>query len=101
MWGPAHSGRVSEMRITAIDCHVLLDPDLDVEATSSAQDDTVVEIQTDQGLTGLGETAVNPWLARARIDARRPHTMGPRLPDTRLVQAALAVAGSSQRPHAG
>ena len=34
------------MKITRIDCHVLLDPHCDVGSTSSAQDDIVVEIQT-------------------------------------------------------
>ena len=64
------------MKITKIDCHVLLDPDYDIGATSSAQDDIVVEIHTDEGLTGIGETDVNPWIARACIEAPGTHTMG-------------------------
>ena len=35
------------MKITQIDCHVLLDPGYDMGATSSSQDDIVVEIHTD------------------------------------------------------
>ena len=38
------------MKITRIDCHVLLEPGYDIGATSSAQDDIVVEIHTDEGL---------------------------------------------------
>jgi L-alanine-DL-glutamate epimerase-like enolase superfamily enzyme len=64
------------MKITRIDCHVLLDPNYDIGATSSAQDDIVVEIFTDEGLTGIGETDVNPWIARACIEAPGTHTMG-------------------------
>lgn len=64
------------MKITAIDCHVLLDPGYDVGSTSSSQDDVVVEIHTDEGLTGIGETDVNPWIARACIYAPGTHTMG-------------------------
>ena len=64
------------MRITGIDCHVLLQPDVDVGATSSAQDDLIVEIHTDEGLTGIGETDLNPWIGRACIDAPGTHTMG-------------------------
>lgn len=64
------------MRITGIDCHVLLDPAFDIGATSSAQDDLVVEIHTDAGITGIGETDVNPWIARACIEAPGTHTMG-------------------------
>ena len=50
----AASERESDVRITGIDCHVLLQPDLDVGATSSAQDDIVVEIHTDEGISGIG-----------------------------------------------
>lgn len=64
------------MKITGIDCHVLLVPDLDTGATSSAQDDIVVFVHTDEGLTGVGETDVNPWIARACIEAPSTHTMG-------------------------
>lgn len=64
------------LKITKIDCHVLADPDLDVSATSSAQDDIVVEIHTDEGYTGVGEADVNPWIARACITAPSTHSMG-------------------------
>jgi L-alanine-DL-glutamate epimerase-like enolase superfamily enzyme len=50
------------MKITGIDCHVLVVPDLDTGATSSAQDDIVVFVHTDEGITGIGETDVNPGL---------------------------------------
>jgi L-alanine-DL-glutamate epimerase-like enolase superfamily enzyme len=42
------------MKITGIECHVLVDPGNDVYATSSAQDDLVVEVHTDEGITGVG-----------------------------------------------
>src|SRR6185312_2758098 len=44
------------VRITSVECHVLLDPDYDIGATSSAQDDIVVEIHTDEGISGVGVT---------------------------------------------
>jgi L-alanine-DL-glutamate epimerase-like enolase superfamily enzyme len=64
------------MRITKIDCHVLLIPDYDAAACSSAQDDLVVEIHTDEGLVGIGETDTNPWVARECIRAVGTHCMG-------------------------
>jgi L-alanine-DL-glutamate epimerase-like enolase superfamily enzyme len=64
------------MRITSIDCHVLVQPVYDTSAASSAQDDIVVEVHTDQGLSGIGETDVNPWIARACITAPGTHNMG-------------------------
>ena len=64
------------MKITGIDCHVLLVPEVRKDATSSAQDDIVVFVHTDEGITGVGESDVNPWIARACIEAPSTHTMG-------------------------
>jgi L-alanine-DL-glutamate epimerase-like enolase superfamily enzyme len=64
------------MKITNIECHILLDPGCEIGATSSAQDDIVVEIHTDEGITGIGESDVNPWMAAACIEAPGTHTMG-------------------------
>ncbi len=64
------------MKITHIDLHVLLIPDCDVTACSSAQDDLVVEVHTDEGIVGIGETDTNPWIARECIRARGTHCMG-------------------------
>jgi L-alanine-DL-glutamate epimerase-like enolase superfamily enzyme len=62
------------MKFTHIDCHVLLEPSMDVSARSSAQDDLVVEIGTDEGLVGIGETDLNPWIGRACIEAPGTHS---------------------------
>ena len=69
------------MKITDIECHVLLVPDVRKDVTSSAQDDIVVRAQTDEGITGVGESDVNPWIARACIEAPSTHTMGLGLKD--------------------
>ena len=63
------------MKVTGVTCHVLLDPGFDAEATSSNQDTIVVELQTDEGLVGVGETDLNAWIARACIQAPATHTM--------------------------
>lgn len=64
------------MRITNIECHILLAPEVRKDATSSSQDDIVVLVHTDEGITGIGETDVNPWIAKACIEAPGTHTMG-------------------------
>ena len=64
------------MRITGIDCHVLVIPDYKADACSSAQDDLVVVVHTDEGISGIGETDTNPWIARECIRARGTHCMG-------------------------
>ena len=64
------------MKITDIECHILVVPEVDKDATSSAQDDIVVLVHTDEGITGIGETDVSPWIAKAAIEAPGTHTMG-------------------------
>ena len=92
---------VKVLKITKIDCHVLLDPAYDIGSTSSAQDDIVVEIHTDEGLTGVGETDVNPWIARACIEAPGTHTMGLGLTDMLLGADPLQVESLWERLYVG
>lgn len=63
------------MKIVDVKPHVLLDPGYDPESTSSSQDSIVVEVITDDGLVGVGETDLNAWVARALIEAPATHTM--------------------------
>lgn len=63
------------MKITKVECHVLLAPNYNPAYTSSAQDSFVVVIETDDGLTGIGESDVNPWIAKACVEAPGTHTM--------------------------
>jgi L-alanine-DL-glutamate epimerase-like enolase superfamily enzyme len=64
------------MKITEVECHVLLAPNYNPAYTSSAQDSFIVVIHTDEGVTGIGEADVNPWIAKACIEAPGTHTMG-------------------------
>jgi L-alanine-DL-glutamate epimerase-like enolase superfamily enzyme len=89
------------LKITGIDCHVLLDPGCDVGATSSAQDDIVVEIHTDRGISGIGESDVNPWIARACIDAPGTHTMGQSLRDMLMGENPLEVEALWEKLYTG
>jgi len=72
------------VKITAVTCHVLLDPGFEADATSSAQDTIVVEVETDEGVVGIGETDLNAWVARACIEAPGMHTMDGGLAETLL-----------------
>ena len=89
------------MKITKIDCHVLSDPSPDLSATSSAQDDIVVEIHTDEGLIGIGETDVNPWIAEACITAPGTHSMGQSLTDMLIGEDPLNVEELWERLYVG
>ena len=63
------------MMITDVTCTVLVVPECNANACDSAQDTVVVEIQTDEGLTGIGETDANPWVIKAMIEAPGSHIM--------------------------
>ena len=73
---PVLPGERPRLRITAVECHVLVAPDYDASFTSSAQDSLVVVIHTDGGVSGVGECDANPWMAKACIEAPGTHTMG-------------------------
>jgi L-rhamnonate dehydratase len=77
------------MKITRIETFVLLDPGYDSSACSSAQDDLVVRIHTDAGITGIGEVDTNPWVAQAMIHARGTHVLGRGLEEMLLGQDPL------------
>jgi len=87
--------------VTSVTCHVLLAGDVDADATSSAQDGFVVEIGTDEGLTGIGETDVNPWVAEACIRAPGTHSMGRSLEELLLGQDPMRIDELWQRLYVG
>jgi L-alanine-DL-glutamate epimerase-like enolase superfamily enzyme len=89
------------VRITGIDCHVLVQPGFNTSAASSAQDDIVVEIHTDEGISGIGETDVNPWIARACIEAPGTHNMGLGLAEMLIGANPLDVEALWERLYVG
>ena len=74
------------MNIPDIECHVLVAPELREDATSSSQDDIVVLVHTDEGITGIGETDTGPWLVNAAIEAPGSHSMAMGLKDLLIGQ---------------
>jgi L-alanine-DL-glutamate epimerase-like enolase superfamily enzyme len=63
------------MKITSIECTVLLVPDCNPDACDSSQDTIVVRVHTDEGITGIGEVDTNPWAVKALIEAPGSHIM--------------------------
>jgi L-alanine-DL-glutamate epimerase-like enolase superfamily enzyme len=89
------------MKITGIDCHVLLAPNYDKTLTSSAQDSFIVAIHTDQGISGFGESDVNPWIAKTCIEAPGTHTMSLSLRDILIGADPLNIAALWRRMYIG
>ena len=80
------------MKITAIESYALVVPDLKEDATSSSQDNLVVLVHTDEGITGIGETDTGPGLAKAAIDSPGSHSMAMGMKDLYLGQDPLDTA---------
>lgn len=89
------------MKITDIECHVLLAPNMNKGATSSAQDSFIVVIKTDEGVTGIGESDVNPWIAKACIEAPGTHTMGLGIKEMLIGADPLRIEELCQRLYIG
>src|SRR5713226_10513676 len=89
------------MKITKIETHVLLIPDYDPEACSSAQDDLVVLIHTDEGITGIGEVDTNPWVAQTMIHAQGTHVLGLGLEEMLIGQDPLQPEALWDRLYTG
>jgi L-alanine-DL-glutamate epimerase-like enolase superfamily enzyme len=89
------------MRVTSIETYVLLDPGYDPTACSSAQDDIVVVVHTDEGITGIGEVDTNPWVAQAMIHARGTHVLGLGLEEMLIGQDPLQPEAVWDRLYTG
>lgn len=89
------------MKITDIQTHVLLAPNYDSGKTSSAQDSFVVEIHTDEGISGVGESDLNPWIARACIEAPGTHTMSLGIKNLLIGQDPLNTEAAWRRVYIG
>lgn len=89
------------MKISEIECYVLLAPNMSTSSTSSAQDSFVVIVKTDEGVSGIGESDVNPWIARACIEAPGTHTMGLGIKETLIGADPLRIEELWQRLYIG
>ena len=89
------------MKIVDVECFVLLVPDFRADACSSAQDNLVVKIRTDDGLVGIGETDTNPWVAKAMIEAPGTHIMGVGLKEILMGADPLDVEGLWEKMYVG
>ncbi|MEX0921976.1 MAG: mandelate racemase/muconate lactonizing enzyme family protein [Rhodovibrionaceae bacterium] len=89
------------MKITDIECIPLVIPDFDAEACSSAQDNLIVRIHSEDGLVGIGETDANPWAVKGMIEAPGTHCMGLGLKEMLIGADAEDVEGLWQKLYEG
>src|SRR4030095_2767188 len=89
------------MKITAVESYVLLAPHYDPRFSSSAQDSFIVVIRSDDGVVGIGESNVNPWVAKACIEAPGTHTMGLCIRDLLIGADPFDIEGLWRRMYIG
>ncbi len=77
------------MKIADIICTVLAVPDCNADACDSAQDTIVVEVISDEGVTGIGEVDANPWVIKSLIEAPGSHIMSLGLTELMIGQDPL------------
>ena len=63
------------MKVTAVECDVLMAPDFDPEYCDTAQDNVVVQVHTDDAVKGIGEVESNPWAIKALIECRGSNSL--------------------------
>ena len=63
------------MKITEVEAVILRQPVLDEGIADGSQDDLVVLVHTDEGITGIGEVDSAPEAVRAMIDAPGSHAI--------------------------
>jgi L-rhamnonate dehydratase len=57
------------MRIIGVECTVLMVPNCSPDSLNTAQDNAIVQVHTDAGLTGIGEVESHPWAIKALIES--------------------------------
>lgn len=81
------------MIVNKVKCDVFVVPGSDPRSLNTAQDNAVVQLQTDTGLLGIGEVESNPWVIKALVEASGTHTM-----DQSLAQ--LLIGRDPRQPRA-
>jgi L-alanine-DL-glutamate epimerase-like enolase superfamily enzyme len=79
------------VRITEVEAIVLRQPALDTERADGSQDNLVVRIHTDAGITGVAEVDSSPEVVKAAIEAPSSHAVAIGLREALLGEDPLDV----------
>lgn len=89
------------MRIVKVECYILVNNEVSADANSSAQDDIVVMIHTDEGITGVGEVDTNPWCVQALIKSPGTHNISRGLEEILIGSDPLDVEALWEKMYVG
>src|SRR4051795_10449128 len=85
------------MKITEVEAVILRQPAVDDAIADGSQDDLIVLVHTDSGITGVGEVDSSPEIVKAAIEAPNSHSNSIGLRHILLGQDPLDIAGLWQR----
>jgi L-alanine-DL-glutamate epimerase-like enolase superfamily enzyme len=79
------------LKITDVEAIVLRQPTVDETIADGSQDDLVIVVRTDEGVTGIGEVDSQPDIARAVVEAPTSHAVAASLRDLLIGENPLDV----------
>ncbi len=89
------------MKITEVEAIVLRQPELNEAIADGSQDDLVIRIHTDEGVTGIGEVDSAPEICKAVIEAPSSHAIALSLRDILVGQDPLDIEGLWKKMYRG
>jgi L-rhamnonate dehydratase len=89
------------VKITDVEAIVLRQAEVNEGIADGSQDDLVVRIHTDEGITGIGEVDSSPELVQALVQAPSSHAVAVSLRDVLIGQDPLDVEGLWQKMYRG
>ena len=89
------------MKITEVEAIVLRQAVVDDGIADGSQDDLVVRIHTDEGITGIGEVDSSPELVQALVQAPSSHAVATSLRDALIGEDPLDVERLWQKMYRG
>ena len=89
------------MKITDVEAIVLRQAEVNEGIADGSQDDLVIRIHTDEGITGIGEVDSSPELVQALVQAPSSHAVAVGLRDTLIGEDPLDVERLWQKMYRG
>lgn len=89
------------MKITDVEAIVLRQADVNEGIADGSQDDLVVRIHTDEGITGIGEVDSSPELVQALVQAPSSHAVAVSLRDVLIGEDPMDVERLWQKMYRG
>ncbi len=80
------------MRISGIEAVIIRPPALDLEVADGSQEDLIIMVHTDEGITGIGEVDSTPEAVRAIVDSSGSHAVARGLRELLVGEDPLNIA---------